>query len=187
MCRIRPPSPLYPTTTHTKTCSQPPVTFESTFPRPLTPDYKSKPALQPRPGSTPDSSNSSHPTAAFKPLPRKSLSKGTARIRAVAVPKKPSPSTQAKQKSVQHSLELTVERCKGFHPAFVPLARSTPSAPPSSPLLETPMQPCLADGDEVLDQDDEGIVVDYFQNWADGVHEDPVKGAEEEDKELDSG
>lgn len=50
------------------------------------------------------------------------------------MPKKMS-STTGKHKSVQVSLEVKVERSKGFHAFFVPLARSMPPAPPSSPVL----------------------------------------------------
>jgi hypothetical protein len=37
---------------------------------------------------------------------------------------------------VQASLEAKVERAKGFHAFFVPLARSIPPPPPSSPVLQ---------------------------------------------------
>lgn len=44
-------------------------------------------------------------------------------------------STTGKHKSVQVSLEVKVERSRGFHAFFVPLARSMPPAPPSSPVF----------------------------------------------------
>lgn len=50
------------------------------------------------------------------------------------MPKKMS-STTGKHKSVQVALEVKVERSRGFHAFFVPLARSMPPAPPSSPVF----------------------------------------------------
>lgn len=49
--------------------------------------------------------------------------------------KKVSSTTTNKVKSVQVSLEVKVERSRGFHAFFVPLARSLPPAPPSSPVF----------------------------------------------------
>ena len=73
-------------------------------------------------------------TLAAKPQPHSLSTKGTSLARPSPC-KKPSSSTIAKQKSVQLSLELKVERAKGFHAFFVPLARTLPPAPPSSPVL----------------------------------------------------
>lgn len=44
-------------------------------------------------------------------------------------------STTGKHKNVQVALEVKVERSRGFHAFFVPLARSMPPAPPSSPVF----------------------------------------------------
>ncbi|CAK9780818.1 hypothetical protein CC85DRAFT_285958 [Cutaneotrichosporon oleaginosum] len=44
-------------------------------------------------------------------------------------------STTGKHKNVQVSLEVKVERSRGFHAFFVPLARNMPPAPPSSPVF----------------------------------------------------
>ncbi|WWC70720.1 uncharacterized protein I206_104671 [Kwoniella pini CBS 10737] len=43
-------------------------------------------------------------------------------------------STNQKQKNVQMSLELKVEKAKGFHSFFVPLCKNLPPAPPCSPV-----------------------------------------------------
>jgi hypothetical protein len=51
------------------------------------------------------------------------------------MPKKTSSTTTSKVKSVQVSLEVKVERSRGFHAFFVPLARGMPPAPPSSPVF----------------------------------------------------
>ncbi|WWC62510.1 uncharacterized protein I303_105106 [Kwoniella dejecticola CBS 10117] len=48
--------------------------------------------------------------------------------------KKSSGSTNQKQKNVQMSLELKVEKAKGFHAFFVPLCKNLPPAPPCSPV-----------------------------------------------------
>ncbi|KAK8858631.1 hypothetical protein IAR55_002860 [Kwoniella newhampshirensis] len=48
--------------------------------------------------------------------------------------KKPSGSTSTKQKNVQMSLEVKVEKAKGFHAFFVPLCKTLPPAPPCSPV-----------------------------------------------------
>ncbi|WRT67819.1 uncharacterized protein IL334_004793 [Kwoniella shivajii] len=48
--------------------------------------------------------------------------------------KKPSGSTSQKQKNVQMSLEVKVEKAKGFHAFFVPLCKNLPPAPPCSPV-----------------------------------------------------
>ncbi|OCF37218.1 hypothetical protein I316_01125 [Kwoniella heveanensis BCC8398] len=48
--------------------------------------------------------------------------------------KKPSGSTSHKQRNVQMSLEVKVEKAKGFHAFFVPLCKGLPPAPPCSPV-----------------------------------------------------
>ena len=50
-------------------------------------------------------------------------------------PTKKMSSSNSKHKTVQVSLEVKVERAKGFQAFFVPLARNLPPAPPSSPVL----------------------------------------------------
>ncbi|CAD6567521.1 MAG: hypothetical protein TREMPRED_003686 [Tremellales sp. Tagirdzhanova-0007] len=176
--------PLHPTDAHNRLCSEQSVTPQPASPRPvLTSDKAYEPIPHPPLQTTPCPCDSS---VTNKLLPRTLLSKGTPHITPRTVWKKPSPSTPTKQKSVQLSLELKVERSRGFYPFFVPLARSMPPAPPSSPTLQTNMQPCLPDGDQMVDQSAKGFV-DYFDSWQERVQEDPVKGPEEERMELDSG
>ncbi|KAK6908236.1 hypothetical protein I203_102237 [Kwoniella mangroviensis CBS 8507] len=54
--------------------------------------------------------------------------------------KKSSGSTNQKQKNVQMSLELKVEKAKGFHAFFVPLCKNLPPPPPCSPVNGHPPQ-----------------------------------------------
>ncbi|WVW84631.1 hypothetical protein I302_106665 [Kwoniella bestiolae CBS 10118] len=56
--------------------------------------------------------------------------------------KKSSGSTNQKQKNVQMSLELKVEKAKGFHAFFVPLCKNLPPPPPCSPVNgHSPLSP----------------------------------------------
>lgn len=79
--------------------------------------------------------------------------------------KKPSCSTREKRNDVQQNLEAKVEKSKGFHAFFVPLGRSLPPAPPSSPVLgasNTHTQ--VGGGGEQV-----GIGKDYFEDWVEDV------------------
>lgn len=98
-------------------------TFSSSFSSPAACSFSSASSA---PAST--SGSPSPPPTFLKPS--HSLSKKHRQ----QMPKKGSSST-GKHKSVQVSLEVKVERSKGFHAFFVPLARSLPPAPPSSPVL----------------------------------------------------
>lgn len=69
-------------------------------------------------------------------------------------------STTGKQRTVQVALEVKVEKAKGFHAFFVPLARALPPAPPSSPVLgQRAPPPSTALGGEPAGGDD------YFAGW----------------------
>lgn len=97
--------------------------------------------------------------------------------------KKVSTSTASKHKNVQDRLEVKVERAKGFHAFFVPLARTLPPAPPSSPVLGQRAPPATAAnaGGE-----------DYFEGWDKhkvGRREqwvEDVSGEEDSGMEVDS-
>jgi hypothetical protein len=80
--------------------------------------------------------------------------------------KKPSCSTRDKRNDVQQNLEAKVEKSKGFHAFFVPLGRSLPPAPPSSPVLgaSTNIQTGGVRGAEQV-----GIGKDYFEDWVEDV------------------
>jgi hypothetical protein len=84
---------------------------------------------------------------------------------------------------VQDRLEVKVERAKGFHAFFVPLARALPPAPPTSPVLgqRAPSISGANAGGE-----------DYFQGWdkhKGGRREqwvEDVSGEEDSGMEVDS-
>lgn len=75
--------------------------------------------------------------------------------------KKPSCSTRDKRADVQSNLEMKVEKAKGFHAFFVPLGKSLPPAPPSSPVLG---------GAQHTHQADRAAgTKDYFEDWVEDV------------------
>ncbi|WVQ96456.1 hypothetical protein IAU59_003561 [Kwoniella sp. CBS 9459] len=82
---------------------------------PTTPAVASSSQSQSRPHVTPSQSQS-HKFGRPRPI------------------KKPSGSTSHKQRNVQMSLEVKVEKAKGFHAFFVPLCKGLPPAPPCSPV-----------------------------------------------------
>jgi len=137
------------------TCS--PLFTQPPFPLPHFPLYTSKPIPPPLQLSATDPSHACSSSFSQKPHihpPPHSISPKSAKIA-----KKPSPSTPSKHKAVQLSLELKVERAKGFRPFFVPLARSMPPAPPSSPVLRAHGD--LSDGDGGV----ESGKMDFFASW----------------------
>jgi hypothetical protein len=92
----------------------------------------------------------------------------------ISANKKPTSSSNQKTKSVQKSLEVKVERAKGFHAFFVPLARSMPPAPPSSPVLR-PRDSGLDNIDRGPSEESDGFSIgDYFGSNCQGF----VKGRE---------
>ncbi|WVR06428.1 hypothetical protein IAU60_003459 [Kwoniella sp. DSM 27419] len=80
--------------------------------------------------------------------------------------KKPSASTSNKQRNVQMSLEVKVEKARGFHAFFVPLCKNLPPAPPSSPVLHAHgKKETQASGNAAgMDLQSE----DYFGSWKGG-------------------
>lgn len=73
--------------------------------------------------------------------------------------KKPSCSTRDKSRDVQSSLEKQVEKAKGFHAFFVPLGKSLPAAPPSSPVL----------GGQGHGRQEVVGAKDYFEDWVEDI------------------
>jgi hypothetical protein len=102
--------------------------------------------------------------------------------------KKSCGSNPGKQRNVQASLEAKVERAKGFHAFFVPLARTLPPAPPSSPVLQA-AQPrarsafgsCSGSASGAgMDAAATGPSRDYFGSW-------DKKGNEQWVEDVDDG
>jgi hypothetical protein len=83
--------------------------------------------------------------------------------------KKPSCSTRDKRNDVQQNLEAKVEKSKGFHAFFVPLGRSLPPAPPSSPVLGASTNIQSGAGGEQVGKD-------YFEDWVEDVGGSSGKG-----------
>lgn len=96
------------------------------------------------------------------PIPKASSSKPRPKMPLV---KKPSCSTRDKRHEVQHNLETKVEKSKGFHAFFVPLGRSLPPAPPSSPVLGASTTHQQTGGGA----GGEGVGKDYFEDWVEDV------------------
>jgi hypothetical protein len=92
----------------------------------------------------PSTSYPSSSSSSFYPHTPKTLSRPK--------PKKISSST-SKHKNVQVDLKVKVERAGCFQAFFVPLARTLPPAPPSSPILGQRLPPS-----QVVEQD-------YFGGW----------------------
>lgn len=114
---------------------------------------------------SPSSSSSSHSPKPQPQTPTYTLSKPL-HTRPKTATKKPCASTPHKQKSVQMSLEVKVERAKGFHAFFVPLARSMPPAPPSSPVLRA-QSGCGSGGCRDGDRDGDGEGHDLIERKLD--------------------
>lgn len=77
-------------------------------------------------------------------------------------------STTGKHKSVQVSLEVKVERSRGFHAFFVPLARAMPPAPPSSPVFgQSSNTPSQSDDDAGWSA--EGSKASCEERWVENV------------------
>ena len=131
---VDPPVPHSRTPLHasvninTMSYSQPLLAPQPVVPRPLFTSRPIPPLLSHSISTPTYPASSSFPI----PLPHSHSLSNKARPKPL---KKPSTSTPTKHKSVQLSLEVKVERAKGFHAFFVPLARSLPPAPPSSPVL----------------------------------------------------
>ncbi|KAL7423058.1 hypothetical protein Q5752_002357 [Cryptotrichosporon argae] len=78
------------------------------------------------------SSSASASATALAPASASASASASGRLRP-KMPKKAS-SSVTKARAVQCALEVKVEKAKGFHAFFVPLARAVPPAPPSSPV-----------------------------------------------------
>ncbi|WWC88713.1 uncharacterized protein L201_003626 [Kwoniella dendrophila CBS 6074] len=91
-------------------------------------------SVPPTPMINAPSSSSSRPTFRQSQSQQIPLISSSSSISRPKVLKKSSGSTTQKQKNVQMSLELKVEKAKGFHAFFVPLCKNLPPAPPCSPV-----------------------------------------------------
>ncbi|WVQ83204.1 hypothetical protein IAT38_005343 [Cryptococcus sp. DSM 104549] len=102
-----------------------------------------------RPAPPPPSHSNSHRLARPKPL------------------KKPSASTGNKHRSVQMSLEVKVEKAKGFHAFFVPLCKGgVPPAPPCSPVhAHGQLKDRERREDSEGQEGEQGPGPDYFGAW----------------------
>ncbi|BEI83051.1 hypothetical protein CcaverHIS002_0309190 [Cutaneotrichosporon cavernicola] len=121
--------------------SSPPEPSPLFHPKPVRPAFTSSYSSPLLPTSTctspPFSSTTGSASASSSPSPphipnHKSSHSLSSKPRAKA---KKMSSTTGKHKNVQVALEVKVERSRGFHAFFVPLARSMPPAPPSSPVF----------------------------------------------------
>lgn len=112
--------------------------------------------------SQPSSPAYATPTASSSSTPKLQHSSSTSMKSRPKLPhKKPSCSTRDKRADVQLNLEMKVEKAKGFHAFFVPLGKSLPPAPPSSPVLGSTHPPRqAADGSGRKD---------YFEDWVEDV------------------
>ncbi|ORX40025.1 hypothetical protein BD324DRAFT_615988 [Kockovaella imperatae] len=157
----------------TQYCSAPPSSCSTPTGHPT---LTSGPSIQPHAQGTPIPSTHSHPSSPTCSLsPRSFFSKCPGSLkRSTTMPqKKPTRSTLEKRSAVQLSLELKVEKAKGF--LVIPLGRPPPPAPPSSPIL-APAAPLDAYKLEALGQSQwdeissapvipEIMPTDYFGGW----------------------
>ncbi|UOH80813.1 hypothetical protein LQV05_003472 [Cryptococcus neoformans] len=93
------------------------------------------------------------------------VSQSHSQARRLARPKplKKSSSTNGKHRNVQMSLEVKVEKAKGFHAFFVPHCKGgVPPAPPCSPVLGHGSLKERRD----MDGENEATSIDYFGTWS---------------------
>lgn len=114
------------------------------------------------------------------------FSQSNSQSRRLARPKplKKSSSTNGKHRNVQMSLEVKVEKAKGFHSFFVPHCKGgVPPAPPCSPVLGHGNLRERRD----MDEGSEATSADYFGTWSKHTEKESEQWVEdvEEGMEVD--
>ncbi|ORY24283.1 hypothetical protein BCR39DRAFT_325346 [Naematelia encephala] len=152
---------------HSHSLATPPPAHHLTTPPPLTHTHSSQSFFPQTPRSippitTPPSTNNLNPIMS-RPNPINPCSRSNSSKFNINGNKKLSASTNTKHKAVQLALEQKVDKAKGFHAFFVPLARPIPNAPPSSPVLHP--QCTTTTTTNMMGQKEK----DYFGKWHEHV------------------